>query len=238
MKSKFVLLSLLVIMPSGLLITSCDDFFSNMGLTEAEVVEGLKEALVVGTNNSVVLANAENGYFLHQIIKIPFPPEAETARDVMVNHLGLGSLVEQFIMELNRAAEHAAVKAKPIFINAITSITINDAWDILYGENNAATMYLHNRTFSALFTAFAPDITTSLETVGASQTWSTLVGYYNSYANISPIHNPINPDIGEYTTDRALGGLFHLIEVEEEKIRLDPTARINDILQRVFGELD
>ncbi len=237
MRAKIILFSFILSFLAGSLTTSCDELDIDLGLTEEEVAEGLKEALKVGTNNSVTLANALNGYYLHEIIKIPFPSEATRAKNYLIS-IGMESLVEDFVLELNRAAEHAAEKAKPIFIEAITTITIEDAWDILHGEDNAATMYLHDKTYLLLFTEFAPSITSSLEHVGASQTWATLADIYNSFANYSPIHEPVDTDIGNYTTGRALDGLFFLIEEEEFKIRTDASARISEILQRVFGELD
>ncbi|MFW5792781.1 MAG: DUF4197 domain-containing protein [Bacteroidota bacterium] len=237
MKTKLFFTALIISLSTGIVLTSCEEFFDSE-LTEAEVIEGLKEALVVGASNSVVKANATDGYYAHDFIKIPFPPEAETAKQVMIDYLGLEETVNDFIRELNRSAEHAAIQAKPIFVNAITEITFEDAWDILYGEDNAASNYLHLKTFDNLFTAFSPDISNSLETIGASQTWETLANAYNQYAIYSPIHETINTDLGEYATGKALDGLFFLIEEEELKIRTDASARISEILQRVFGEQD
>lgn len=237
MKTRAFFLAVVISIGTLFIVSSCEDFFDT-GLTEEEVIEGLKEALKVGTDNSVLKANEANGYYLHEFIKIPFPPEAQTAKEVMIDYLGMEETVEDFILELNRAAEDAAIKAKPIYIDAITSITINDAWDILLGEDNAATMYLHTKTFDSLFAAFSPDISNSLEKVGASQTWAYLVNIYNDYAYYSPIHDPIDTDLGAYATGRALDGLFFLIEEEELKIRTDPSARISEILQRVFAEQD
>ncbi len=240
MKTKAFLTALLISVTTALTTTSCEELLDlfNSGLTEEQVIEGLKEALVVGTDNSVVKANAADGYFLHPVIKIPFPPEAETAKNILINQLGMGSIVNDFILELNRAAEDAAQKAKPIFIDAITSITIEDAWGILKGSDNAATSYLHDKTYTSLIAAFAPDITASLTKVGAAQTWNTLASAYNQYANISPIHDPINTDLGAYATGKALDGLFFLVEEEEYKIRTDPTSRVTELLQQVFAEQD
>jgi hypothetical protein len=240
MKTKTFITALLISISTVFITTSCEDLWNllNSGLTEQEVIDGLKQALEVGTDNSVVKAHATDGYFLHSVIKIPFPPEADVAKDILINTLGQGELVDEFILELNRAAEDAAVKAKPIFFDAITSITIDDAWGILKGADNAATAYLHDKTYLSLVGAFAPDITTSLEKVGAAQTWATLVGYYNQFANYHPTYNPINPDLGAYATGKALDGLFFLVEEEEYKIRTDPAARITDLLARVFAEQD
>jgi hypothetical protein len=146
--------------------------------------------------------------------------------------MGMGSLVDEAILSMNRAAEDAAKKLVPIFVNAITSMSIRDGLSVLQGGNNAATQYLRGRTTQDLTNAFRPVIQTSLEKVGATQIWQTVFTTYNRLPLIS---GKVNPDLTAYVTERALDGLFKMIADEELKIRTNPAARISDILQRVFG---
>lgn len=229
-----------LILALSLNLQSCDEDGNLVfPLTEAEVAQGLREALKVGTNNSVETTSQHNGYYGNSLIRIPWPEDAMGAYNFINNNLSyLKPLLDEVIVLMNRGAEDAADKAGPIFINAITSITIADAWNILNGANNAATEYLHQRTYESLFNAFRPDIHNSLEVVGAASAWTELTSSYNLVATITPGINTINTDLSAYTTGKALDGLFVLVAEEELKIRTDPAARINDILRRVFGTLD
>jgi len=199
-------------------------------LTTEQIIDGLKEALRVGTENSVVSANQTDGYFGNLAIKILFPDEAQFVADAL-SVVGLQSVVDDLVLKINRAAEDAADEAKPIFLNAITNITFADALNILNGADDAATQYLKENTYDALKSSFEPDISASLNSVGASQAWSTVMTAYNAL----PVHDPVNTNLGDYTTGKALDGLFYLVAQEEGKIRNDPAARITEILQTVFG---
>lgn len=202
-------------------------------LTEQEIANGLKEALRVGIDNGVNQLGQKDGYFGNFQIKIPLPPEALKVQNIL-EQVGLGHLAKQAIESINRAAEDAAYKAKPIFRDAITSMTIYDAKDILFGEKHAATNYLKGRTYSQLKNAFMPDIRNSLQKVNATRYWEDMMTAYNSI----PLVDPVDTDLASYTTGKALDGLFFQVSKEEEKIRENPAARVNDILKRVFGELD
>lgn len=221
-------------------LASCDeDGNIILPLSEAEITEGLKEALKVGADNSVVQTNQQDGYFGHPQIKIPWPEEAAGAYNFINTNLpNLRPLLDDVVLRMNRGAEQASEKAKPIFFDAITTMSIQDARDILHGDDNAATVYLHERTYTSLHSAFKPDILDALETVGAASLWEQIALTYNPIAAITPGIHPINADLADYTTTMALNGLFLLIEEEELKIRTDPLARISDILKRVFGRLD
>lgn len=225
-----LLLSFLILFP----IVSCEE----VGLTTEQVIAGLKDALRVGTENSVLTANKTDGYFNNLIqpgIKILFPQEAQFVQAAVSALPIIGQpLVDEFVLSLNRAAENAASQAKPIFLNAIVGITIEDAFSILKGSDDAATQYLKSKTFNQLKNAFKPDIENSLESVGANDAWNAIISKYNSL----PLSEPVTTDLPEYTTTKALDGLFILVADEELKIRKDPAARITDILQTVFGEQD
>ncbi len=218
----------------GLFASSCDDF--TLGdltstLTEEEVVAGLKEALNVGTDTAVFKGNSPDGYFLNPKIKIPFPEEASIVKTVVESVPGGSLLVDEFIKQLNRAAEDAAEKATPIFKDAILSITFNDAFNILNGVDTAATNYLRNQTFYSLYSAFKPDIENSLTAVGAQVAWENIIDLYNSI----PFTDPVSADLADYTTNKGLNGLFILVGEEEVRIRNEASHQVTDILQKVFG---
>ncbi len=202
----------------------------NNSLSNDDIIKGLKEALSVGTNNSTASASKLDGYYKNPLIKIPFPKEAKDVKST-VESLGMKKQVDQFVMTLNRAAEDAAKKAAPIFLDAITHMTINDGVNILKGSDDAATQYLKTNTNSALAAEFKPIIKQSLQKVEITKYWNPLMKTYNKM----PFVKRVNPNLDDYVTQKAIEGLFTLIAQEESKIRKDPAARVNDILKKVFG---
>ena len=203
---------------------------SETPLTTAEVAEGLKEALIKGISTGSDLASQVDGYFGNPAIKILFPPEVKKVED-RLRQVGLGSEVDKFVMTLNRGAEDAAKEAKPIFISAIKSMTIQDAWSILNGADNAATEYLKRTTSTQLREKFSPVIANSLNKVNATKYYGDLVNTYNKI----PFVEKVSPDLTGYATTKAMDGLFLLIADEEKKIREDPIARTTELLKKVFG---
>lgn len=203
------------------------------GLSNDQVISGLKEALSQGTSKGVTMLAIKDGFLKNAAVKVLFPPEAQkvekTLRDV-----GAGQLVDLAIEKLNRAAEDAAVGAKDIFINAIKQMTVNDAMNILMGADNAATNYLKKTTKNKLYESFNPVIKKSLNKVGASDAWNTLMTSYNKI----PFVEKINPNLDNYVTNKAMDGVFHMIEKEERLIRKDPVKRVTDILKKVFALQD
>lgn len=199
--------------------------------TNTEAVNALKEALQVGTKNASGRLSNINGYFGNQLIKILMPPEAKQMESTL-RSLGFGNQVDQAILSMNRAAEDAAAKAVPIFVNAITSMSIQDGISIVRGGQGAATNFLKNRTTQSLTDAFRPVIQNSLGKVNATRYWTDIFTIYN---RLPTVRNKINPDLTAYVTERALNGLFVTIAEEENKIRLDPAARVSDLLRKVFG---
>lgn len=199
-------------------------------LTEKDAMEGIKEALVNGTSESVKLVSIIDGYWGNPEIKIPFPSEAKDIES-RLRAIGLGKKVDEFNLSINRAAEKAANEAKPIFIAAIKGMTVKDAINIVRGQNNAATIYLQNTTSSELKDKFQPIIKTSLDNVNATKYWSDLITAYNKI----PLVKKMNPNLTGYVTDKAINGLFIMIAREELKIRKDPMARTSALLKKVFG---
>ena len=201
---------------------------------ESKIADGLKEALQVGTSNSVLKANKKDGYLGDARLKIPFPKDAEFVKKTVQSIPVAGpKLVDTLVIKLNRAAEKAAVKSKPILLEAITKMNITDAMNILKGKNDAATQYLKNSTYKQLAIAFKPDIQKSLEDVDAQKAWQDVTSKYNKI----PFSKKVNTDLAQYTTEKALDGLFILIADEEAKIRKDPAAQVTDLLKSVFGFL-
>ncbi|CAN5370692.1 DUF4197 domain-containing protein [soil metagenome] len=199
-------------------------------LTTAEIADGLKEALVKGTGKSSDLLSQVDGYFKNPQIKIPFPPDVKKVEDKL-RQLGMGAQVDKFVLTLNRGAEDAAKEAKPIFINAIKQMTIEDAWAILKGQPDAATQYLKRTTSIQLKEKFKPVIKNSLDKVSATKYYGDIVNNYNNV----PFVTKVNPDLNEYATDKAMEGLFTMIAAEEKKIRDNPLERTTDLLKKVFG---
>ncbi|GCD80212.1 DUF4197 domain-containing protein [Schleiferia thermophila] len=224
-----------------LAISGCELLQSTGGLpglnplppTEQEVTLGLKNALEVGIHNAVKLTSETGGFFNNPLIRIPFPPEAvrmeRTLRDI-----GLGNQVDQFVRTMNTAAEEASKRATPIFVNAIRQMTFTDVMNIWRSDSTAATQFLQRTTSDALRAEFKPVIKSAIEQVELTALWNPLASAYNSI----PFVTPVNPNLEDFITDRALQGLFSMIALEEASIRRDPAARVNDILRRVFGWLD
>lgn len=216
-------------------------------LTQTEVISGLKEALIVGAEKSVDILGKTDGYYKDELVKILLPPEA----DVIVKNIGRipggQQLLEDVLLSINRAAEDAVSEAKPLFVNSIRSMTITDAVGILKGENNAATQYLHRTTYNGLVDLYRPKIQTSLDkklvgNVSTAQSWNTLTSKWNEAANtlVGQIAGlkPVDTQLDEFLTEKALDGLFLKIENEEKRIREDPVARVTNLLKRVFGSVD
>jgi polyribonucleotide nucleotidyltransferase len=199
-------------------------------LTNDQITKGLKEALNVGTKNATKAVGKTDGYYKNNLIKIPFPSEAKDMKNTLVS-LGLKKQVDAFEKQLNRAAEDAAKKAAPIFLNAITKMTINDGLTILKGKDDEATQYLKRQTTADLKKEFKTIIAASLNKVQITKYWKPLSSSYNQV----PFVKKVNPDLEDYVNQMAIDGLFKMVALEEAKIRKDPAARVNDILQTVFG---
>jgi hypothetical protein len=216
-------------------------------LTEVEVISGLKEALITGARNSAQRLAHENGYYGDAAVKIFLPDEAKVIVDNISRIPGGTQLVEDVILRINRAAEDAAKEVAPIFVNSVTQMTIKDAFNILNGADNAATYYLRSTTYNELYALYKPKIQISTEkkiigNISTKDSWVTLTGKWNALANsvAGKLANlkPVNTDLDEFLTNKALNGVFLKVEIEELKIRKEVSARVTPLLQRVFGSLD
>ncbi len=235
-------LSAILIACSIIIVSACsvqqiqktmDDYLKDSKPTTEEVVSGLKEALQKGITNGANKASAVDGYFKNPQLKIPFPPDVKKV-ETKLRQLGLNDQVDRFIETLNRGAEEAAKEAAPIFISAIKSMTISDAWNILKGDKDAATQYLQKTTTSQLEAKFKPVIQKALDKVSATKYYGDLVNTYNKI----PLVEKVNPDLNDYATGKAIEGLFKLVAQEEANIRANPGARTTELLKKVFKEQD
>jgi hypothetical protein len=201
------------------------------GLSNEDIVAGLKEALSVGARNSADKLSSVDGFFANAAIKVLMPEEAKKVESTLRN-LGMGNLVDKAILSMNRAAEDAAKSAAPIFVDAIKTMSIQDAVGILRGTDTAATSYLKGRTTANLTAAFRPVIESALQKTNATKYWKDV---FETYNKLPTTFNKVNTDLSGYVTDKALSGIFFQVAIEEQKIRKDPAARVTDILKKVFG---
>ena len=199
------------------------------GLSNGDIINGLKEALKIGTDSSSKKLSKVNGFFGDAAIKILLPAEAQKVEKTL-RGVGMGSLVDKAILSMNRAAEDAASGVGNIFFNSIKQMTVTDGLQILRGGDFAATDYLKKHTTTELTEKFRPVIEASLVKTDATKYWSELFTNYNKFS-----FKKINPDLTAYVTERALSGLFLNISLQEQKIRKDPAAQVTGILKSVFG---
>ena len=205
-------------------------------LTNSEVISGLREALNIGIENSVKSTSVIDGFLKNSEIRLPFPPDAQKVKDKALD-FGLDAQVEKFDTTLNRAAEEASKEALTIFVNAIKNMTLEDGFAILNGGNGAATKFLKDQTKSELKQAFSPKVKDAISKVKLTEYWNPIITKYNTYAKFKGLEE-INPDLDIFVTEKAIDGLFVMVEKEEDKIRLDPLARVTDLLTKVFGSLN
>ena len=210
-----------------------DQLPQGTGLTQAEIGNGLKEALNNGISKQVTKLTTTDGFFKNEAVKILLPEELKIV-DTKLRQIGLSSLADEGLKVLNRAAEDAVKEATPIFVDAVKQMTFNDAKNILMGNNTAATTYLQNTTSNALYTKFNPVIKNSFAKVGADKVWNNIITKYNSI----PLVTKVNPDLTDYTTNKAMEGVFKMIAVEEGNIRTNLNARSSDLLKKVFALQD
>ena len=200
------------------------------GLSNGEIIDGLKQALTLGAQKSAGKLSATDGFFKDAVVKILFPPEAQKVEKTL-RSAGMGNMVDDAILRMNRAAEDASKSAAPIFVDAIKNMSVSDALGVLRGSDTAATSYLRKTTTPQLTSSFKPVIDASLQKTDATKYWKQVFDTYNKL----PMVKKVNPDLSTYVTEKALTGLFYYVAQEEAKIRKDPAAQVTDILKKVFG---
>jgi hypothetical protein len=204
---------------------------TSIGLTDAKIVAGLKEALQIGTQNAVKLTGRRDGYLANQAIKILMPDELRRAERTL-HAVGFGQQVDEFVVSMNRAAERAAPAALSIFFDAASAMTFDDARHILQGGDTAASEYFKTKTTDKLTVAFRPTVKQAMNEVGVTRQYKALADFAQSlpFVNVDAI------DLDSYVVGKALDGLFHVLGEEERKIRSDPAARVTVLLREVFGK--
>lgn len=233
----FVWVAAIMLMMLGCTAAEVNKFIQGAttgNLSETEVSNGLKEALQKGIATGVATASKEDGFLGNDLIRIGLPDEVASV-ETTLRKIGLGSEVDRVITTINRGAEEAAKEAKPIFVNAIKQLTIQDAWNILKGEDDAATQFLQRTTSDQLVALFKPHVQASLNEVGATRYYGDLVNSYNTFPTTK---KKLDPDLNAYVTQKAIDGLFKLIAQEEKAIRENPLERTSSLLQRVFAAQD
>ncbi len=204
-------------------------------LTNDEVISGLREALQVGIKNSVELTSITDGFLKNETIRLPFPQDAIKVKEKAIE-FGLSGQVEKFETTLNRAAEEATKEALPIFKEAILTMSVQDGFTILKGGDGAATKFLKDQTTAKLVAAFSPKVKEATSKVKLTESWTPIINRYNQAMTLTG-GQKLNPDLDAYITEKAITGLFFMVEKEENKIRKDPAARVTDILMKVFGSI-
>ncbi|MEK7256698.1 MAG: DUF4197 domain-containing protein [Bacteroidota bacterium] len=202
-------------------------------LSQEEVGNGLKEALNSGISEAVDFLHKPDGYFKSSY-KILVPKEAQSVVSKLKAVPGFGDVEEKLVEKMNRAAEDAAQKAKPIFVSAIKQLSFNDAMNILMGNPDAATRYLEKTTFDQLYAEFLPVIQASLDKVNAREYWRSAVTTYNKI----PLVQKTNPELDDHVTRMALAGMFSLVEKKEAGIRSNVNLRTSELLKKVFAKQD
>ncbi len=201
------------------------------GLGEGKIASGLKEALRVGTENTVKSTGRTDGFFGNPAIKILLPQKLQTMEKAL-RLMGKGPQVDEFVLSMNRAAEQAAPLAKPIFLDALKQMTIEDARKILNGGDTAATDYFKVKTSDPMTAAFTPVVEKAMENTGVMRKYNDLTGV----ASALPFGKPGALDISRYVVSKSLAGLFFVLGQEETKIRKNPAAQVTPLLKQVFGE--
>ena len=202
-------------------------------ISNADIASGLREALDLGIDKQVSKLTLKDGFYKNDLVKILLPEELQKV-DKALRDIGLGSLADDGIKVLNRAAEDAVKEATPIFVDAVKDITFADAKNILLGNDDQATRYLTGKTQTALYDKFNPVIKNSFSKVGADQIWENLINKYNTI----PFTSDVNPDLTDYVTNEALKGVYTMIAVEEKEIRTKISSRTTDLLKKVFALQD
>jgi hypothetical protein len=203
---------------------------TQQALSSEEIGAGLKEALLVGSQNVVSQLGRPDGFNLDPAIHIPLPQKLESVKSLL-GKVGMSSMLDDLELKLNRAAEVATPKAKELFAQAISEMTFEDVMNIYNGPDDAATRYFQEKMSPPLARAMQPVVDQSLAGVGAVQTYENIMGEYRAI----PFVPDVQADLTTYVVDKGMDGIFHYIAAEEAAIRQNPAKRTTELLQRVFG---
>jgi hypothetical protein len=233
MRTFFALMMAFTLLSCAELQQAASQFPDLNGTSGIDIAGGLKEALNNGISKQVTKLTALNGFYKNETVKILMPAELQKV-DKALRNIGMGPLADDGIKMLNRAAEDAVKESTPIFVDAVKNMSFTDAKNILMGNESSATSYLQTTTTTTLYAKFNPVIKNSFAKVGADKVWTSIIKKYNSI----PFVSKVNPDLTDYTTNKALEGVFKMIAVEEKNIRTDIKSRTSPLLQQVFAMQD
>ncbi len=200
-------------------------------LSQGEMGDGLKEALRVGTEKVVANLGQTDGFYTDKAIHIPLPGQLATVQKAL-KAAGYSGLVDDLELKLNRAAEQATPKAKALFVDAISAMTIEDAQKILSGPNDAATQYFRKAMGPGLATEMQPIVDATLAEAGAVQAYDNMMGQYKAL----PFMPDAKANLTDYVVEKGMDGIFHYVAKEEAAIRTNPAARTTDLLKKVFSK--
>lgn len=214
----------------GNIVKGSEETIKQTSLSDTDIGQGLKEALKVGINNTVSSVGKAGGYFNNENIKIPLPQKL-AVMDSALRNIGMGAMVDNFVLSMNQAAEAAAPSARDIFLDALLEMNIEDVQKIYQGEENAATTYFKDKTYPEIRDAFKPKVDKALAAYDVTNKYDLLLDKYKAIPFVGTA-DLLSPD--DYVVQKALDGLFFVLGQEEAKIRQDPAARVTDILKKVF----
>ncbi|MBI1840426.1 MAG: DUF4197 domain-containing protein [Verrucomicrobia bacterium] len=207
------------------------------------MIGGLKEALGNGVQQAVAHLGKPDGFLKDLAVMIPMP-ESLRKVDKSLRALGQGSVADEFLATMNRAAEQATPEAAAILGNAVKQMSIADARSILTGTNNAATQYFRRSSETNLYAHFLPIVKAATEKTGVTAAYKRMAdlgaggGGFGALGGFGgSLLSKQMPDIDGYVTHKALDGLFTKISEQEKLIRENPVARSTDLLKKVFGNL-
>lgn len=199
-------------------------------IASADAVTALRTALTQGSTKAVATLGTKDGFLGNPEVKIPLPPNLRKV-EKNLRRFGMGAQADELITAMNRAAEAAVPEAKTLLIDAVKSMSVQDARAILTGGEDSATRYFRAKTSDALFKKFKPTVTQATSKVGLANTYNNYAGRAAKFGLISAQE----ANLDDYVTGQALDGLYKMIAAEEKAIRADPLGQTSRILQRVFG---
>ncbi|MFH1215288.1 MAG: DUF4197 domain-containing protein [Pseudomonadota bacterium] len=194
-----------------------------------DVTAGLKDALRVGSETVVGNLGRQDGFNLDPKIHIPLPEKMRIVQDAL-KKVGMSSMVDDLETRLNRAAEIATPRAKELFHNAISEMTLDDAMAIYKGPDDAATKYFQKKLTPQLTAEMTPVVSESLAETDAVKSYDNVMSKYQSI----PFVPDVKADLTAHVVDKGLAGIFYYLAQEEASIRKNPAKRTTEILQKIF----
>ncbi len=192
--------------------------------------KALQTALSKGFKSAITMLGKQDGFLKDLAVKVVMPDKL-TQVEKLARAVGKGDMVDDFITQMNRAAEKAVPDTSDILAEAIAGLTLDDAHAILQGKDDEATRYFEKTCGTSLQEKILPIIQESTQSVGATKSYKDLV----KKAGPAAKYLVGDFDLDNYVTQKAVSGLFVKIADEEKRIRANPAGQASDILEKVFG---